>query len=1287
MATSAQELRAARAKQLQADVLVHEVYAGNSSMSASSFGSSESDFRYIPNESELENYARVLNNPGQIMPHGVVFLLNESNQLNIMASSANCEELFGRHYSEIIGTSALNLFVETQRIETALAMKNLELANPVTLSIRKENEEGIGGTVNVIFHRGKEGIIADVEPLDPSENPFSAHQKVRAAIDRLGNIDSIQKLCEQACEDVFNVLQYDRVMVYKFAEDCHGEVLAERTAEHITDSYLGLHYPATDLPQRIRDQYKTERVRLIVDVKAVNSPIITEDPDMEPHDVTLSGSTLRRAHQCHLEYLENMGVSASIGLAIIVRDHLWGLIIGHHVTPKFLSFQSRMSGDFLCQAYASRIANIEDVEAHQRHESTLELHAKLCDLMVEQGFNPGLRLKGLVTCSPNLTDLVPGMSGAAVYYCGKVTAVGDTPDDATLSQIAAGVQELWMSSSAGRQVQVVERLADLDPAFASFAAKAAGMICVPVLEDGMMLLFRPELATTIRWGGNPNQPAVREKHSGAMHPRGSFDIYTDSVKNKCASWLKWQVDAAVGLGQLVNDIVKSTDESGTDLLGRVADSQDQTKKETLAAMAEMGQLVDSVQAPVFALDPKGSVQQWNHMLASLSGFAKAEVVNTSLSTYLTPTCRPVLDKLLSKVAAGEAAVGLELSIVKSRAAELPPIARKVDLLVNGTARYDAAGVYTGVNCVCQDVTATNLTKNMQHQISAQLEQIAQMTASLQPNAMDATEFNFDFEGDKEDALLGEGAFGKTYKMRSEIDGQLYAVKMINVKKAQKNGLPVEALKREVHMLLRLNNPFIVRYYTCYMRKKGKYFCIVMELVSGGTIGDLIKKGADRQDEDKIRLFLGQVARGLEHIHTKKMLHRDLKPDNVLISTAQDEAKITDFGLACVNSSANAAMRAGTISYASPEKASSKPYDNKDDIWALGCMLAELLTGVPMSLRCAGGVFAFNQLLVARTIAEGKAVSPRLGSILEMMLANDPALRPSAAECALLLESKGLSSADATHLLEEYLCCLCGKLVMDAHCACTNEHLCCFVCLHKHLAASPACPSCAEPAALPPHRLRVMNNVVEKLASKLLSPPELDEREERRKEIAVMEEKLKERAEAEKANKKGSDKGTWKAEQGTAQFGSGCTLMTSTSSGAVLELFHENGWFRFRATSTAEVKWCNSCGIVGESDFGAPDVVAVLDGGGGATMSSECVADLVESQFWVVHMLDNMVVLGNEDGEGLVLLASGGFVWLSHASLDKALVVQSHTEVPMSRGEALASVGEQEAQHILSLIDV
>jgi len=485
----------------------------------------------MPTQAELETYAKILNNPGQIMPHGVFFLCNEADGLKILALSNNTEKLFGRPHDAILGTSLLGLFSERQRIETALTMRDLSIANPVTLTVAKLSEEDVRGTVNLILHRTEKGLLVDVEELDPAENSFSAHQRVRVAIDRLQQLDSVPAMCELVVEEVFHTTLYDRVMVYKFHEDMHGEVVAERMSDRLTDSWLGLHYPATDLPQRIRDLFMLNHVRVIVDAKATSAEIVCSE-GLEARAIDLSMSSLRSSHVCHLEYLANMGVRASIGLAVTVKEHLWGLVVCHSKTSRFASYQMRMACEFLAQAFAMRISNLLDVEHHQRHDASLQLHAKLCDLMYNQGHNPGLRARGLVAGRPNLTDLVSGVTGAAVCFAGRISSVGVVPDPDTLARIASIAQRRWASTSSSGQrpsTRVCDCLAALDPSLEAVSGRAAGALWVPISDDNESLLmwFRPEVANTIRWGGNPNASVV--KRDARLHPRTSFEIYTESV--------------------------------------------------------------------------------------------------------------------------------------------------------------------------------------------------------------------------------------------------------------------------------------------------------------------------------------------------------------------------------------------------------------------------------------------------------------------------------------------------------------------------------------------------------------------------------------------------------------------------------------------------------------------------------------------------------------------------------------------------------------------------------------
>ncbi|NXH94896.1 NEK5 kinase, partial [Pachycephala philippinensis] len=188
--------------------------------------------------------------------------------------------------------------------------------------------------------------------------------------------------------------------------------------------------------------------------------------------------------------------------------------------------------------------------------------------------------------------------------------------------------------------------------------------------------------------------------------------------------------------------------------------------------------------------------------------------------------------------------------------------------------------------------------------------------------------------------IGEGSFGKIFLAKGKMDNEPCVIKEINLTK-----MPVkekEASEKEVILLAKMKHANIVTFYASLQEKNKLY--IVMEYCDGG---DLMKRINMQHgvlfDEDQILSWFVQISLGLKHIHDKKILHRDVKAQNVFLSNNGKVAKLGDFGIARqLNSTTELAHTCvGTPYYLSPEICENRPYNNKTDIWSLGCVLYEL----------------------------------------------------------------------------------------------------------------------------------------------------------------------------------------------------------------------------------------------------------------------------------------------------------------------------------------------------------
>jgi hypothetical protein len=192
------------------------------------------------------------------------------------------------------------------------------------------------------------------------------------------------------------------------------------------------------------------------------------------------------------------------------------------------------------------------------------------------------------------------------------------------------------------------------------------------------------------------------------------------------------------------------------------------------------------------------------------------------------------------------------------------------------------------------------------------------------------------------SVLGKGMFAVTHRMINANDGRKYAVKRVDVVYATKNGVTRATLAIECAILERLTHPYIARYFLNFHSHKDRYFNIVMELIEGGTLAEKVTC-IPAPSEAEIVEWMRQMASALRYMHGEGVLHRDLKPDNVML-TLTSKIKIIDLGLASVaTSAAYMQTKVGTLTYSSFEKLTGLPYDGRDDVWAVGCILLEMLT--------------------------------------------------------------------------------------------------------------------------------------------------------------------------------------------------------------------------------------------------------------------------------------------------------------------------------------------------------
>lgn len=515
--------------------------------------------------------------PGLIQPHGVLIVL--SDQLTVLQVSNNIFEVFGRHPEELLNKN-LNILLDSTQIETlkeCLNYENLQAANPLKIAV---NSNGKTLYFDGIVHRSPQKLF--ILELEPARSPktlgfLSFYNLVETAASRIQSPSNFQDLCNIVVKEVRSLTEFDRVMLYRFDDNANGIVLAEDKLESL-DPLLGLNYPALDIPPQARKLFSVNWLRLIADVNYQPVPIVPAHNPLTETALDLTHSVLRSVSPCHIEYLQNMNVSASMSISIIKEGKLWGLIACHHNSPRYVSYEVRKACEFFGKVMSLELSSKEKNEDYEYQIQLKSINTKLVEYMAgAKNF-----IDGLTQFNPNLLDLV-NATGAIVCFNGQYTILGKTSDRESIEKLIQ-----WLDEPQEEGSYYTDCLPILYPKFEKFKDIASGLLalCISSVQKHYILWFRPEVIQTVNWAGNPdlNFELEERQDSLRLHPRKSFELWKETVKLKSLPWKRCEIDAALELkNALIGVVLHQADElAKLNTALRQSDAREREKANQLA---------------------------------------------------------------------------------------------------------------------------------------------------------------------------------------------------------------------------------------------------------------------------------------------------------------------------------------------------------------------------------------------------------------------------------------------------------------------------------------------------------------------------------------------------------------------------------------------------------------------------------------------------------------------------------------------------------------------------------
>ncbi|MGW6441510.1 ATP-binding protein [Lentzea sp. NPDC055074] len=479
---------------------------------------------------------------GGIQSYGALLAVDDAGLVEV--ASANTTDVLGRAPESLLGTP-----VEALLGADGVAAVRATLDAPTgDRGLCGLALPGSGENFDVTVYRADGRTVLEFEPR-PAADTFRFSQfypRLRTSLTKLQHERTVVDVCASAVAEIRQLTGYDRVVAYRFEGPAGpGEVIAESVADEL-EPWLGLWFPATDIPPQARRLYERNWIRVIHDVDDATATLLPQVLPGTSAPLDLSDSALRTVSSFHLEYLRNIGVASSMSVSLLHSGSLWGLIACHGVTPRRLDPEVRSACEFFGVTLSLQLAALEEAQTSRaRHDTRTALARLVTDLSTD--------VTQSVSTSVDLLHELIDADVVALRFGGATTIVGGGDE----ADLMPGLDALWAVAPelAAGEVWSTDDLGAHDASMTPHAEHLSGVLLLALGNGDLIAWVRPERRASRTWATDPSTPVQLGEHGQRLTPRGSSVVYRALTRGHCVPWTASDEAVAGEFGRAITTLV------------------------------------------------------------------------------------------------------------------------------------------------------------------------------------------------------------------------------------------------------------------------------------------------------------------------------------------------------------------------------------------------------------------------------------------------------------------------------------------------------------------------------------------------------------------------------------------------------------------------------------------------------------------------------------------------------------------------------------------------------------